>query len=169
MGRGANPAGLAPTDTSRLTRIKAGGGIFIAYATDAGSVALDGKGEHSPFTQALLRNLKKPISIDDMFSLVTREVALVTKGLQRPYKYASLENIVCLTGICSGTSPPPAVDIAQEARHSAADELRIALETNSPKALESYLEKYPNSPDRQKVLADIARLRRSEFNEWTIS
>jgi hypothetical protein len=88
QGRGATATGLAPTDGSHLTRIKPGGGVFIAYATGAGSVALEGKGEHSPFTQALLRNVKKPLSIDDMFSLVTREVALVTKGMQRPYKYA---------------------------------------------------------------------------------
>ena len=48
--------------------------VFIAFATAAGSVAEDGNGSHSPFTQALLDNLKNPISIDDMFSLVTRQV-----------------------------------------------------------------------------------------------
>jgi uncharacterized caspase-like protein len=167
-GRGAIAAGLGPTDASQLTRIKPGGGVFIAYATDAGSVALEGEGEHSPFTQALLRNLKKPISIDDMFSLVTREVALVTKGTQRPYKYASLENIICLTGTCSGTTPPPAADIVQEARRSEAEELQIAFQTNSPDALQTYLERYPTSAQRQKLTAEIARLKRSEFNEWTL-
>ena len=126
-GRGAIATGLAPADASHLTTPKPGGGVFIAYATDAGSVALEGDGQHSPFTQALLRNLKKPISIDDMFSFVTREVSLVTKGMQRPYKYASLENIICLTGTCSGTAPPPAADIIQEAQRSASDELQVAL------------------------------------------
>ena len=167
-GRGAIATGLAPTDASHLTRLKPGGGVFIAYATDAGSVALEGEGEHSPFTQALLRNLKKPISIDDMFSFVTREVSLVTKGMQRPYKYASLENIICLTGTCSGTTPTPAANIVQEAQRSASDELQIALQTNNRDALETYLGKYPESPDRQKVLAEIGRLKRSEFNEWTL-
>ena len=167
-GRGAVPTGLAPADASHLTRIRPGGGIFIAYATDAGSVALEGEGEHSPFTQALLGNLKKPISIDDMFSLVTREVALVTKGKQRPYKYASLENIVCLTSACSATTPQPSANIVQEVRRSEAEELQIALQTNSPNAMQSYLERYPASSARQKVLAKIARSRRSEFNEWTL-
>jgi hypothetical protein len=110
-GRGASPTGLAPTDASHLTALKPGGGVFIAYATDAGSIALEGEGAHSPFTQALLRNLKKPISLDDMFSFVTREVSLVTKGMQRPYKYASLENIICLTGACSGNAPQSPADI----------------------------------------------------------
>jgi uncharacterized caspase-like protein len=163
-GRGAIATGLAPTDASHLTRLKAGGGVFIAYATDAGSVALEGEGEHSPFTQALLRHLKKSISIDDMFSFVTREVSLVTKGMQRPYKYASL----CITGTCSAATPAPVTDIAQEARRSASDELQIALQTNNADALQTYLEKYPESSDRQKVLAEIARLKRSEFKEWTL-
>jgi uncharacterized caspase-like protein len=46
-GRGTTPTGLAPTNGSHLTRVKSGGGVFIAYATDAGSVALEGDGEHS--------------------------------------------------------------------------------------------------------------------------
>lgn len=78
-GRGSSPVGLAPASASNLTQTKPGGGVFIAHATDAGSIADDGHGPHSPFTQALLRNIQKPISIDDMFSLVTREVRLVTK------------------------------------------------------------------------------------------
>ena len=167
-GRGAIATGLAPTDASHLTRLKPGGGVFIAYATDAGSVALEGEGEHSPFTQALLRNLKKSISIDDMFSFVTKEVSQVTKGMQRPYKYASLENIICLTGTCSGTTPAPAADIIQEAQRSASDELQIALQTNNPDALQFYLDKYPETSERQKVLAEIGRLKRSEFTEWTL-
>jgi hypothetical protein len=165
---GAIATGLASTDASHLARIKPGGGVFIAYATEAGSVALDGQGEHSPFTQALLRNVKKPLSIDDMFSLVTREVALVTKGMQRPYKYASLENIVCLTGTCSDTTQAPTRDIVQEAQRSDSDELQIALQTKTLSALESYLGKYPESSERQSVLNEIGRLKRSEFDEWTL-
>jgi hypothetical protein len=75
-GRGSSPTGLAPASSANFDQ-KSGGGVFIAYATDAGAVADDGNGKHSPFTQALLRNIQKPISIDDMFSLVTKEVRLV--------------------------------------------------------------------------------------------
>jgi len=85
--------GLAPIKNSNSSN---GDELFIAFATAAGSVAEDGDGEHSPFTQALLQNLKKEISIDDMFSLVTKDVVKQTSGNQRPYKYASLENIICL-------------------------------------------------------------------------
>jgi uncharacterized caspase-like protein len=102
--RGAPPVGLAPTVDSKLLPVKSGGGVFIAYATEAGSVAEDGSsGKHSPFTQALLRYLQKPISVADMFSLVIKEVRLTTTT-QRPYAYGSLESIVCLTGKCGGIS-----------------------------------------------------------------
>lgn len=167
-GRGSYPKGLAPAVSSNFQQTNPGGGVFIAYATDSGSVALDGTAEHSPFTQALLRNLTKPISIDDMFSLVTREVRLVTKNTQRPYKYASLENIVCLTGNCSTAPIPADTDVFQQAKHSETEDLQIALQTKNIDALETYLQKYPESQQRNEVLNDISRLKRSEFNEWIL-
>jgi hypothetical protein len=167
-GRGSYTKGLAPAAASNIQQGKAGGGVFIAYATDSGSVALDGDGEHSPFTQALLRNLTKPISIDDMFSLVTREVRLVTKNAQRPYKYASLENIVCLSVSCSSDVNPAATDIIRQAVRSESEDLQIALQTKNPEALDSYLVKYPDSSKRNEVLNAIIKLKRSEYDEWTM-
>ena len=112
--------------------------------------------------------MRKPISIDDMFSLVTKEVRLVTKNAQRPFKYASLENIVCLTGACGSTPAPVAEDISQEVKRSEADELQIALQTKQVDALELYLNKYPETVYGPKVLGEIARLKRSELSEWTL-
>jgi Caspase domain len=167
-GRGSYAKGLAPASASNIQQGKVGGGIFIAYATDSGSVALDGDGEHSPFAQALLRNLQKPISIDDMFSLVTREVRLVTKNAQRPYKYASLENIVCLSVNCSSGGSFPETDILQQAVRSESEDLQIALQTQNPEALEAYLVNYPDNSNRGKVISNISKFRRSEFDEWTL-
>jgi hypothetical protein len=166
-GRGSSPAGLAPASISNFEQ-KPGGGVFIAYATDAGSVADDGNGSHSPFTQALLRNMQKPISIDDMFSFVTKEVRLVTKNAQRPYKYASLENIVCIAPNCSSSAVAIKSDIFQQAIQSEADELKIALQTNNSDALETFLQKYPDTSKRLEVLEAIANLKRSQFTEWTL-
>ena len=128
-GRGSSPAGLAPALSSNFDQ-KPGGGIFIAYATDAGSVADDGSGKHSPFTQALLRNMQKSISIDDMFSLVTKEVRLVIKNAQRPYKYASLENIVCVAPNCSTSTNSVPVSPIEQAQRSETDELQVAKDLN---------------------------------------
>jgi uncharacterized caspase-like protein len=169
-GRGGRAAGLAPTVGSNLDPGKPGGGIFIAYATDSGSIAADGAGKHSPFTQALLRYLQQPMSIDDMFSLVTKEVRMVTNNTQRPYKYASLESIICLTGPCSGSAPaaPVATDLTQEIKRSEAEELQIALRANSADALRTYLQRYPESAKRSELLSAISRMRRAEFTEWTL-
>jgi uncharacterized caspase-like protein len=167
-GRGAYPKGLAPANASAFEATKPGGGVFIAYATDSGSVAIDGTGQHSPFTQALLRNLDKPISIDDLFSLVTKEVRLTTKNTQRPYKYASLENIICLAGACPSSNKPAETDFIEQAKLSETEELQIALQTNTVNALDTYLRKYPNSTRRADIFDKVARLRMSEFNEWTL-
>jgi uncharacterized caspase-like protein len=169
-GRGGRAVGLAPATGANLDPGKPGGGIFVAYATDSGSIAADGAGKHSPFTQALLRYLQEPMSIDDMFSLVTKEVRLVTNNAQRPYKYASLEAIICLTGPCSAsqTAALAPAGIVQEAKHSEAEELQIALRSNSADALKTYLEKYPESSKRAELMATISRLRRAEFGEWTL-
>jgi hypothetical protein len=166
-GRSAQSPGLAPVIGSNLNSIKSGGGVFIAYATEAGSIAEDGSGNHSPFTQALLRHLTKLLSIDDMFSLVTKEVRLITQNKQRPFKYASLESIVCLSGSCSGQSSTVPSDPVQQAQRSESQDLQIALQTQNPAALETYLQKYPDSRKRTEVLEAISNLRRSEFNEWT--
>ncbi len=102
-GRGSYRGGLAPANGSSFEL--GGSGVFIAYATDAGSVALDSIGkENSPFTTALLNHMKKPMSIDDMFSMVTRDVRQATKNTQRPYKYASMDGIVCLTVSCTSNN-----------------------------------------------------------------
>ena len=112
--------------------------------------------------------MQRPISIDDMFSSVTKEVRLVTKNSQRPFKYASLENIICLMPACSGTPAAVAGDIVQQATQSEDDELQIALQTKNSDALETYLQNYPETTKRSELLSRIAALKRSELTEWTL-
>jgi hypothetical protein len=97
-GRGSYQGGLAPAKNTSFTDNSSG--IFIAYATDSGNVALDGNEKDSPFSLALAKYIKEPISVDDMFSKVTKEVRQKTNNSQKPYKYASLEGVVCLTSSC---------------------------------------------------------------------
>ena len=124
-GRGSYRGGLAPASSSTLNDQSSG--IFIAYATDAGNVALDGAGQsNSPFTTALLRHIKQPVSIDDMFSMVTRDVRAETKNQQKPYKYASLDGIICLPGTCSKVLQLSARD-SQEASANVTPRLKIGI------------------------------------------
>ena len=127
-GRGSFRGGLAPVNSTLDASTNEG--VFIAYATDAGNVASDGNSEkNSPFTTALLKNIAAPVSIDDMFSLVTKEVRTVTGNKQRPYKYASLEGIFCIPMSC-GLQPskkiPTSVEI--EVENNIANDLKFFAE-----------------------------------------
>jgi len=98
-GRGTYRGGLNPNSNNYSDQNSSG--IFVAYATDSGNIALDGDGQkNSPFAESLSKYIKEEISIDDMFSKVTKEVKLKTNNTQKPYKYASLEDIFCLTFRC---------------------------------------------------------------------
>lgn len=148
--RGLAPEGLAPI---RATNVGGDAGIFIAFATAAGSVAQDGDGMHSPFTQALLDNLAKPLSIDDMFSLVTKEVDASTQGAQRPYKYASLDSIVCLPDSCraAGGTAVAKEDTVQTGSTAGPEWLRVGLDANT--------NRYDIEPSSRKALGNRTLIR----------
>jgi uncharacterized caspase-like protein len=79
------PAGLA--------KMERASGSFIAFATDAGAVAADGQGEHSPFTAALLEHIATPgQSIADMMTDVTNAVMQATNETQNPWTQSSLRS-----------------------------------------------------------------------------
>ena len=88
--------GLAPVSPAT----EGAGGIFIAYSTQTDAVAMDGEGAYSPFAESFAKYVGVKISIDDMFASVTRDVLNKTNGFQRPFKYASLDTVFCLTGAC---------------------------------------------------------------------
>lgn len=60
--------------------------LFIFFATSPDSVARDGVGENSPFTQALLENITIPgLKIAELATRVNRSVRSATKKSQRPW------------------------------------------------------------------------------------
>ena len=66
-------------------------GQMIVYATKDGSVANDGEGEHSPFTEALLAHIAEThLDIRLMFSKVRDAVMQKTQNKQQPFTYGSL-------------------------------------------------------------------------------
>lgn len=140
-GRGSYQGGLAPAKNSSLTDNSSG--IFVAYATDSGNVALDGNEKNSPFTVALAKYIKEPISIDDMFSKVTKEVRQKTDNAQKPYKYASLDGVVCLTPVCGGSSNISST-ISKELSNKSEkfilnnDQTKLAMLTNEDKKISSF-------------------------------
>ena len=76
--RGGGSVGLASVSPPK--------GTYISFSTAAGSVALDGTGRHSPFTQAFLEVLDIPnLALFDFFNEVGQKVLAETNGEQDPW------------------------------------------------------------------------------------
>jgi uncharacterized caspase-like protein len=65
--------------------------VLVAFAARGGTIADDGGGEHSPFTQPLLANRETPNpDIRIMFSKVRDQVLARANNAQEPFSYGSL-------------------------------------------------------------------------------
>lgn len=74
-----------------LAEMKAPTGTFMAYSTAPGSVALDGNGNNSPFTEALAAEMDVAgLAIEQAFKQVRSRVLKSTRGLQTPWDSSSL-------------------------------------------------------------------------------
>jgi len=86
-----NPFARSMRSTSRGLAIisSAPEGTFISYATGAGQTAQDGDGRNSPYTAALLKNIKKPgLPIERVFKQVRVELS---RQKQTPWELSSLK------------------------------------------------------------------------------
>jgi uncharacterized caspase-like protein len=148
--------GLAPVQASG--QASGAGGLLIAYATDPGAVAYDGKGVHSPYTSALARHLTTPgLEIQSALTRVRADVAGETGGAQRPWHNASLAREVFLGGQAPAQAPPAVAqagdapgDVGWMVEQRLWDE---ASKRNTPAHYRLYLEQFP-----QGRFAAIARL-----------
>jgi uncharacterized caspase-like protein len=74
-----------------LAKIPPPTGSLIAFSTDVGQTAADGKNENSIYTESLSKNmLIENISIDQVFRNVRSEVLAKTNGSQRPVEATQL-------------------------------------------------------------------------------
>lgn len=86
-----NPFARSMSSASRGLAIisSAPEGTFISYATGAGQTAQDGDGRNSPYTAALLKNIKKPgLPIERVFKQVRVELS---RQKQTPWELSSLK------------------------------------------------------------------------------
>jgi uncharacterized caspase-like protein len=84
FSRGATRGMAPPVEAS---------GTLISFSTKHGNTALDGEGQHSPYTQALLAELNgaEGIEIEQMLRRVQQGVRKATNGQQEPWRYGSLD------------------------------------------------------------------------------
>ena len=90
--------------SSGLAPIKAPSNTMIAFATEPGGVAADGKRKNGVYTKHLLRHIATQISVEEVFKKVRKGVAKETRNKQIPWEHSSLLNEVFF-------SPPKNRDI----------------------------------------------------------
>lgn len=90
--RGVRLSSSTPRKVGRgLAEVTTSAGTFIAFATEPGNVALDGRGTNSPFTTALVQHLGTPgEEIGRVLQRVRRDVIKATAGSQIPWDHSSL-------------------------------------------------------------------------------
>ena len=157
-----------------LTRVESASGTLIAYATEPGSVAADGTGDHSPYTEALLEHLETPgLSVQDLFTEVTASVLASTGEKQKPWTHSSLSKIVRLvpgdeseaTAVAAAPAPTSeSVSDRLTAEQLAAERVFWESVKDSTNAadIQAYLDRYPGGTyevlarNRLKVLQGAA-------------
>jgi len=90
--------------SSGLAPIKAPSNTIIAFATEPGGVAADGKRKNGLYSKHLLRHMAKQINVEEVFKKVRKGVAKETRNKQIPWEHSSLLNEVFF-------SPPKNRDI----------------------------------------------------------
>lgn len=160
-------AGLAVVQAN--SQSNGSGGLLIAYATDPGAVAYDGKEVHSPYTSALARHLTTPgLEIQSALTRVRAEVSDVTKGAQRPWHNASLAREVYLGGEAPVKAPQLAVGVGAVAAANSGIEWTVeqklwdeASKRNTIAHYELYLQQFPNGSFSKLASLNIDQLRQN--------
>lgn len=88
MARGRQ---LQRSVSAGLAELPDTGGVVVAYAARAGTIALDGTGSNSPYAEALVAHLEEPgLEINFLFRKVRDKVMQATANKQEPWTYGSL-------------------------------------------------------------------------------
>jgi Caspase domain len=115
--------------------------MLVAYAAKEGSTADDGKGEHSPFTMAILHNLTEPgLDIRLAFGRIRDEVLKATNNQQEPYVYTSM-GADSISLVPTQAEPKPTSEDEIRGDYNAVIKAFEAVHTRVP--LDVFLKKYP--------------------------
>jgi hypothetical protein len=131
---------------------------LIAFAARAGSMAADGTGTHSPFTEALMHNMDTPgLDIRIAFGRVRDEVLKSTGNQQEPVIYGSLGGtnvaLVSAQDGLAGTNLNPAPATTEMLR-----EYEMAAKVGTKEAWEAFLGAYSSGFYADLARAQLAKL-----------
>ena len=91
-----------------LARVEPSGETLVAYAAKGGTVASDGAGRNSPYSEALLVHLEEPgLEVGLMFRKVRDAVVRLTGGRQEPFVYGSLSSRGVYLAAAPAAEPAP--------------------------------------------------------------
>jgi uncharacterized caspase-like protein len=145
-----------------LAQMRAPTGTLISYATQPGSVAMDGIGNHSPYAIALAEAMRRPgLRVLDVFNDVGLAVDKATRGQQTPWQSSSpIEGNFYFFGPTTGTIQP-----SPPASLPAANAELVFWQSISSSAtaadFEEYVRKYPNGQFAGLARNRLAALRLS--------
>ena len=91
-----NPFPTGKRGGAGLAKETAPSGTLIAYATGPGNVASDGEGENGLYTGELIKQMKQPQRIEDVFMRTRNSVEELSGGSQQPWEEARLKGIFYL-------------------------------------------------------------------------
>ena len=135
---------------------------LVAYAAEAGTVALDGTGRNSPYTTALLEHLEEPLELTALFRRVRGHVLEATGDRHRPYEYGSLVGEHYLRG----TSEPVPVTVANDTSVSVRAQQETVFwqsiaSSTQPADFRAYLEEFPDGVFARLATNRLAALERT--------
>jgi hypothetical protein len=148
-----------------LAIVDAPNGSIVGYSTAPGTEALDGNGDHSPYTQAFLREAhEKNLPIEQLFKRVRLDVNNTTEGQQTPWESSSLTSDFYFFGdtAVAATRPPMQVkptfvagDLPSRAVRQAYD---YVLAENSVEDYQEFIQLYPQDPLCDRIRALLTSL-----------
>src|SRR5580704_5526673 len=132
---------------------------LVAFAAKAGSTALDGDGQNSPFTAALIKHIAEPgLDVRLAFGQVRDEVLLATGRRQEPFVYGSLGGRTVSIVEAPVGSAAPAQPVASEAAQAWA----VVQSTTSVAVLDEFIRQFGSTAYGGMARARLDELKKSQ-------
>ncbi len=154
-----------------LAIVDAPNGSIVGYSTAPGTEALDGVGNHSPYTDAFLRLAhEKNLPIEQLFKRVRLDVNNSTEGQQTPWESSSLTSDFYFFGdtAVAATRAPAQVKTAYAVDNLPSRAVRQAydyvLAENSVDNYQEFIRLYPQDPLCDRIRGLLGSL--LQANAW---
>ncbi|MDO9062027.1 MAG: caspase family protein, partial [Bradyrhizobium sp.] len=148
-----------------LAIVDAPKGSIVAYSTAPGTEALDGTGNHSPYTAAFLRLAhEKNLPIEQLFKRIRLDVGGATDGQQTPWESSSLTSDFYFFGdtAVAATRAPAQMKAAYSATdlpsRSSRQAYEYVLAENSVENYQEFIRLYPHDPMSDRIRTLLGNL-----------